>query len=65
MQEHNKVYATEIEELTRHIIWQSNKMYIDEHNAHEKVFGFTLGLNKFCDLVSYSLGSRLAYEPLT
>eukprot|EP00731_Ephydatia_muelleri_P025801 Em0017g884a len=54
--EHNKVYSTEMEELTRHIIWQSNKKYIDEHNAHEKVFGFTLGLNKFCDLSSAEFG---------
>eukprot|EP00731_Ephydatia_muelleri_P025784 Em0017g867a len=49
---HNKVYGSEGEELSRHIIWEAKKKYIDEHNAHQKGFGFTLAINKFSDLSS-------------
>ena len=50
MQEHGKEYSTELEELDRHAIWQSNKKYIDEHNANAESFGFTLAMNEFGDL---------------
>ena len=40
------------EELERHIIWLSNKKYIEEHNANTDKFGYTLSLNQFGDLVS-------------
>ena len=40
------------EELERHIIWLSNKKYIEEHNANTDLFGYTLSLNRFGDLVS-------------
>lgn len=49
---HNKAYDSERDELTRRIIWEAKKKYIEEHNAHQKVFGYTLGLNKFSDLTS-------------
>lgn len=54
-QTHNKVYGSEGEELSRHIIWEAKKKYIDEHNAHQKGFGFTLAINKFSDLVRPSI----------
>ncbi len=52
LQEHGKVYPTDLEETRRHMIWQANKKYVDEHNAHSDDFGFTLGLNAFADLES-------------
>jgi hypothetical protein len=49
---HTKVYSTAFEELERHIIWQSNKKYIDHHNANSHIFGFTLAMNHLGDVVS-------------
>ena len=39
------------EEIQRHAIWQSNMKYIDAHNEHADLFGFTLKMNEFGDLV--------------
>ena len=50
MQEHGKQYSNELEELHRHAIWQSNKKFIDEHNANADKFGFTLAMNEFGDM---------------
>lgn len=50
--EHGKNYRSVKEELYRHIIWQSNLKYVDEHNAHADKFGYTLKMNKFGDLES-------------
>lgn len=47
---HKKVYGSLEEELERHTIWQSNKKYIDEHNANADLHGFTLAMNEFGDL---------------
>nr|CAI43320.1 cathepsin L [Lubomirskia baikalensis]CAI46307.1 cathepsin L [Lubomirskia baikalensis] len=54
--EHGKVYNSDREELTRHIIWQANRKYVDEHNAHAEKFGFTVGMNQFADLESSEFG---------
>ena len=51
-QEHKKQYGTIELELHRHTIWQSNKKFIDEHNEHADVFGYTVAMNEFGDLVS-------------
>lgn len=45
-----QVYESEAEELHRHIIWQTNKKYIDEHNTQN--LGYTLAMNEFGDIVS-------------
>lgn len=45
-------YTSELEELERHLIWLSNKVYIDQHNANAHIFGFTLAMNHLGDLVS-------------
>lgn len=50
--EHGKSYEDEVEELERHSIWLSNKEYIEQHNTRSDVFGYTLKMNKFGDLVS-------------
>lgn len=49
---HGKSYESDNEELRRNVVWQSNQKYIDEHNKHSDVFGFTLGMNEYGDLVS-------------
>ena len=48
---HSKNYTSLHEELERHITWLSNQAYIDAYNDREEVFGFTLGMNEFGDLV--------------
>ena len=50
--EHEKSYKDEMEELERHSIWLSNKEYIEQHNIRSDVFGYTLKMNMFGDLVS-------------
>lgn len=49
---HGKSYENDHEELSRHIVWLANQKYIDEHNKYEDMFGYTLEMNKFGDLVS-------------
>ena len=50
--EHGRDYHTEEEEKHRHMIWESNKQYVDEHNKFAEQAGFTLALNLFADLES-------------
>ena len=52
-QEHEKEYSSDEEELQRHMIWEANKNYVDNHNQHNDVFGFTLAMNLFADLVFF------------
>ena len=52
VQEHNKQYKDEFEELSRLKLWQENKAYVEAHNAAAKQHGFTLKLNKFSDLTN-------------
>ena len=48
---HGKSYGTELEELERHLVWLSNKKYIESHNNNAHVFGYTLAMNSFGDMV--------------
>ena len=48
---HGKSYESQREELERHLVWLSNREYINAHNANSDVFGFTLVMNHFGDLV--------------
>ena len=50
--EHFKTYESDLEDLERHLVWLSNKEYIDQHNANADLFGFTLAMNHLGDLVS-------------
>jgi len=50
--QHGKSYQSELEELERHLVWLSNKKYIESHNNNAEVFGYTLAMNGFGDLVS-------------
>ena len=49
--EHQRSYASDNEELERHLIWLANKKYIEGHNANEHVFGYRLSMNQYGDLV--------------
>ena len=51
-QRHNKQYESSLEELERHLVWLSNKRYIEQHNANSHIFGFTLAMNHLGDVVS-------------
>lgn len=48
---HDRNYTSEMEELERHLVWLSNKVYIDQHNANARIFGYTLAMNRLGDLV--------------
>lgn len=50
--QHQKSYASELEELDRHLVWLSNKKFIELHNANSHIFGYNLAMNHFGDLVS-------------
>ena len=50
--QHRKEYSSQLEELERHLVWLSNKKYIDAHNANEDFMGFRLAMNMFGDMVS-------------
>ncbi|XP_019864005.1 PREDICTED: cathepsin L1-like isoform X1 [Amphimedon queenslandica] len=47
---YNKVYETKETELERQIIWESNKKFVENHNANSDKFGFTVAMNEFADL---------------
>lgn len=49
--QHGKSYVHRVEELERHLIWASNRKYIEEHNANADLLGYTLAMNHFGDLV--------------
>ena len=50
--ENAKGYESDLEELERHLVWLSNKEYIEQHNANSDLFGFTLAMNSLGDLAS-------------
>ena len=49
--EHWKSYQSQREELDRHLVWLSNREYINSHNANSHIFGFTLAMNHLGDIV--------------
>ena len=49
--EHGKSYESQREELERHVIWQSNRKYIEAHNQNAHIMGFTLKMNHLGDMV--------------
>ena len=50
--EHGKSYESQKEELERHLVWLSNREYINAHNKNAESFGFALSVNQFADRVS-------------
>lgn len=59
---HNKGYESEDEELQRHINWLSNKEYIEQHNKHADLFGHTLAMNQFGDMVNHAYMHSLIHS---
>ena len=49
---HGKQYTSEPEELHRHTVWESNKLYVENHNKNADKWGYALAMNKFADLES-------------
>ena len=41
--------------MRRNTIWQSNKKYIETHNANSDKFGYSLGMNGFGDLENHEV----------
>lgn len=53
---HGKIYDSHLEELEKHIVWLSNRAYVEHHNlnARKGFYSYQVKLNHFADLVSYS-----------
>ena len=49
--QHSKRYGSLREELDRHLVWLANREYINAHNKNSHIFGFTLAMNHFGDMV--------------
>ncbi len=54
---HSKQYLSQKEELEKHLVWLSNREYILGHNANADIFGYSLELNHFGDMVQSFLFS--------
>ena len=60
--QHGISYQSQREELDRHLIWLANRQFIIGHNMNAHIFGFSLAMNKFGDIVrSYYTVIILAY----
>ena len=57
--QHGKSYGSQREELERHLVWLSNREYINAHNKNAESLGFTLALNYFADMVRMTLFDAL------
>ena len=55
LQTYGKSYESDDEELRRNTIWQSNKKFIETHNANKDEIGFELGMNEFGDLENHEI----------
>ena len=49
--QHGKSYGSQREELERHLVWLSNREYINAHNKNAHILGFTLAMNHLGDIV--------------
>ena len=49
--QHKRRYASDNEELERHLVWLSNMKYIEGHNANKHMFGYHLSINQYGDMV--------------
>ena len=51
---HQKQYNSRYEELEKHLVWLSNKAYVEQHNINAKkgFYSYEVKLNHFADMVS-------------
>lgn len=54
---HQRSYESQLQEMERHSIWIANKKYIEHHNANADLFGYTLAMNSFGDLVRKNISA--------
>lgn len=54
---HQRSYESQLQEMERHSIWVANKKYIEHHNANADLFGYTLAMNGFGDLVRKNISA--------
>ena len=59
---HGKSYTTHQEELERHLVWLSNRKYIEQHNTNSHIFGFTLAMNYWGDMVGTTVAAMVQHE---
>ena len=50
--QYGRDYSSETESIYRQTVWESNKKYVDNHNAKADLWGFTLTTNEYADLDS-------------
>ena len=55
---HGKDYSKD-EELQRHTIWESNKVYVENHNANASMWGYTLSMNEYADMDGAEFASMM------
>lgn len=58
---YGKAYESDMEELSRQLIWASNNAYVKNHNENADKFKFTLAMNEFADLVIYQSSNNALY----
>ncbi len=51
-QDYSKKYGSDEEELARLNIWSANRVYVQQHNANADMYGYTVAMNEFADMVS-------------
>lgn len=49
---HGKKYLDVREMVESHSVWMANREYIEQHNTNAQLFGYSLRMNQFGDLVS-------------
>lgn len=59
---HGKNYNSHLEELEKHIVWLSNRAYVEHHNinARKGFYSYQVKLNHFADLVRLLLVALLS-----
>ena len=57
--EHGKRYLDVREMVERHIVWASNREYIEQHNKNALLLGYSLRMNQFGDLVKDILSTYI------
>ena len=58
---HSKSYESSKEDMEKHIVWLSNKEYIEQHNKNAHIFGFTLAMNHLA-MVQFCVSGELSLD---
>ena len=52
---YEKTYESDMVALHRQMVWESNRLYVKNHNENADKFKFTLSMNEFADLVIWPI----------